>query len=268
MSWVEARSSLQWRWIQWIQVIIFGAFLPFLMVIPETRDGVILRRKAATMRKEMRKLAGKASTNATVDAEYRARSEVDKPKLIDLVKVSLTRPVCKCPSCYVAFVHLFIENNRFRAACFRAHRPLLQSLDIDGLGCILRLDSEYTIDFPRTLSLQHGPGRSSLSFNGVSASLTFAGPFSAYTTAVHFRIGTILSFLFNFYQEYLYRKHVKTRGPEARLYAAMVGGVCFAVGCFIYAWTCKFALPCPKRFHHTKTITLQRFPMLHTSRRV
>ncbi|KAJ9121389.1 hypothetical protein QFC24_004727 [Naganishia onofrii] len=93
MSWVEARSSLQWRWIQWIQVIIFGAFLPFLMVIPETRDGVILRRKAATMRKEMRKLAGKASTNASVDAEYRARSEVDKPKLIDLVKVSLTRPV-------------------------------------------------------------------------------------------------------------------------------------------------------------------------------
>ncbi|KAJ9115904.1 hypothetical protein QFC22_005047 [Naganishia vaughanmartiniae] len=145
MSWVEARSSLQWRWIQWIQIIIFGAFLPFLMVIPETRDGVILRRKAATMRKGMRKLAGKASTNATVDAEYRARSEVDKPRLIDLVKVSLTRPVCK--------------------------------------------------------------------------------------------IGTILSFLFNFYQEYLYRKNVATRGPEARLYAAMVGGVCFAVGCFIYAWT-------------------------------
>lgn len=93
MSWVEARSSLQWRWIQWIQVIIFGAFLPFLMVIPETRDGVILRRKAATMRKEMRKLAGKESTNATVDFEYRAKSEVDKPRLIDLVKVSLTRPI-------------------------------------------------------------------------------------------------------------------------------------------------------------------------------
>ncbi|KAJ9108581.1 hypothetical protein QFC19_002297 [Naganishia cerealis] len=96
MSWVEARSSLQWRWIQWIQIIIFGAFLPFMMVIPETRDGVILRRKAARMRKEMRKLAGKSATNDTVDAEYRARSEVDKPRLIDLVKVSLTRPVCKC----------------------------------------------------------------------------------------------------------------------------------------------------------------------------
>lgn len=54
-----------------------------------------------------------------------------------------------------------------------------------------------------------------------------------------YRIGTILSFIFNFYQEHLYRKNVAKRGPEARLYAAMVGGVCFAVGCFIYAWTCE-----------------------------
>lgn len=57
-------------------------------------------------------------------------------------------------------------------------------------------------------------------------------------TAWH-RIGTILSFIFNFYQEYLYRKNVAKRGPEARLYAAMIGGVCFAVGGFIYAFTCE-----------------------------
>ena len=96
MSWVEARPDLEWRWIQWIQIIIFGAFLPAMFVIPETRDGVILRRKAARMRKEMRKQGGKAATNASVELEYRARSEVDKPKLADLVKVSLTRPICEC----------------------------------------------------------------------------------------------------------------------------------------------------------------------------
>lgn len=50
-------------------------------------------------------------------------------------------------------------------------------------------------------------------------------------------IGTLLGFVANWGQEYLYRKNVAKRGPEARLYAAMCGGVCFAVGCFIYAWT-------------------------------
>jgi hypothetical protein len=49
------------------------------------------------MRKEMRKIDGKGATNASVELEYRARSEVDKPKLTDLIKVSLTRPICESP---------------------------------------------------------------------------------------------------------------------------------------------------------------------------
>jgi hypothetical protein len=53
-------------------------------------------------------------------------------------------------------------------------------------------------------------------------------------------IGSTLGYCLNFYQEHLYRKNVATRGPEARLYGAMGGGVCFAVGCFIYAWTCEY----------------------------
>lgn len=43
----------------------------------------------------MRQLDGKGATNASVELEYRARSEVDKPKLTDLIKVSLTRPICE-----------------------------------------------------------------------------------------------------------------------------------------------------------------------------
>jgi hypothetical protein len=44
----------------------------------------------------MRQLDGKGATNSSVEFEYRARSEVDKPKLTDLIKVSLTRPICEC----------------------------------------------------------------------------------------------------------------------------------------------------------------------------
>ena len=47
----------------------------------------------------------------------------------------------------------------------------------------------------------------------------------------------ILGNLTNPMQEYLYRKHFPTRGPEARLYFACIGAILFPVGCFIYAWT-------------------------------
>lgn len=86
MSWVEARPGLEWRWIQWIQVIMFGVCLPFIMMIPETREGVILRRQAARKRKH--------STAAEGDAQYLARSEVAKPHLIELIKASSLRPIC------------------------------------------------------------------------------------------------------------------------------------------------------------------------------
>jgi hypothetical protein len=95
MSWVEARPDLEWRWIQWIQIIFFGASLPFICMIAETREGVILRRKAARMRKDMRKQGGKAATNESVDHEYRARSEVNQASLGEKIKISLTRPFCE-----------------------------------------------------------------------------------------------------------------------------------------------------------------------------
>jgi hypothetical protein len=91
MSWVEARPDLEWRWIQWIQVIIFAVFLPFIMMIPETREGVILRRKAAKKRKESRKMAEQGENDERV---YLARSEINKPPLIELIKISSLRPIC------------------------------------------------------------------------------------------------------------------------------------------------------------------------------
>ncbi|KAI5451207.1 hypothetical protein NCC49_002083 [Naganishia albida] len=207
MSWVEARQDLQWRWIQWIQIIIFGASLPLLIMMPETREGVILRRKAARMRKQMRQLDGKGATNASVELEYRARSEVDKPKLTDLIKVSLTRPIWL----------LFTE-------------PIVASFSVwisMAWGVFYALTQSIPLIFQELYDFD--TGHTGLVYLSMS-------------------IGTILSFIFNFYQEHLYRKNVARRGPEARLYAAMIGGVCFAVGGFIYAFTSSsditFIAPC------------------------
>ncbi|KAL8284121.1 hypothetical protein RQP46_004870 [Phenoliferia psychrophenolica] len=46
-----------------------------------------------------------------------------------------------------------------------------------------------------------------------------------------------IGFLTNLYQEKLYQKHVKARGPEARLYASCVGGLLFPAGIFIFAFS-------------------------------
>lgn len=49
-------------------------------------------------------------------------------------------------------------------------------------------------------------------------------------------VGGILGYFTNLYQERLYQKNVAKRGPEARLYAAMIGGIAFPIGCFIFAF--------------------------------
>ena len=50
-------------------------------------------------------------------------------------------------------------------------------------------------------------------------------------------LAAILGQLTNGLQDYLYARYFPTKGPEARLYLSMVGGVLFPIGCFIYAWT-------------------------------
>ncbi|BGP52668.1 hypothetical protein JCM8202_004805 [Rhodotorula sphaerocarpa] len=50
-------------------------------------------------------------------------------------------------------------------------------------------------------------------------------------------VASIIGFGTNFYQERLYRAHVARRGPEARLYASLVGGLVFPAGAFILAFS-------------------------------
>ncbi|KAH8104030.1 MFS general substrate transporter [Cristinia sonorae] len=59
------------------------------------------------------------------------------------------------------------------------------------------------------------------------------------TVFVTFFIGSLMGIGSDRFQEILYRKNVGTRGPEARLYHAMLGGIVFPAAMFIYAW-CTF----------------------------
>lgn len=112
-SWVEANPSLEWRWIQWIQIILVGVYLPSIpLFMPETRAAVLLKKQAEKMRKKKREEAeggGKAGEKGVVGVvggwdpgmKYLARGEVGKPKLTELIRVSLVRPIRECSAIHV-----------------------------------------------------------------------------------------------------------------------------------------------------------------------
>ena len=102
-SWVEANPSLEWRWIQWIQIILVGVYLPAIpLFMPETRAAVLLKKQAQKMRKEKHEQEhGDGNEKRVVGGwdqgmKYLARGEVGKPKLGELMRVSLVRPIRKC----------------------------------------------------------------------------------------------------------------------------------------------------------------------------
>ncbi|KAJ3477006.1 hypothetical protein NLI96_g10762 [Meripilus lineatus] len=81
-GWIEMNPRLEWRWIQWIHLIVTGIFaasIPLLM--KETRSDVLLTRIAKKMRKE------------TGDHRYRARVEDERASLKTLIYISCTRPL-------------------------------------------------------------------------------------------------------------------------------------------------------------------------------
>lgn len=50
-------------------------------------------------------------------------------------------------------------------------------------------------------------------------------------------VGTLLGFLMNFAQDWMYKRNVATKGVEARLYGALFAGPGLAVGCIIFGLT-------------------------------
>lgn len=96
-GWIEMNSKLQWRWIQWIQMMwvvlvsplhsfnVFRICGVYSLAVPlflrETRSSILLTRLAKKLRKE------------TGDPQYRARIEDQRASLTSLIFISCTRPI-------------------------------------------------------------------------------------------------------------------------------------------------------------------------------
>ncbi|KAJ9123324.1 hypothetical protein QFC22_001523 [Naganishia vaughanmartiniae] len=90
-----------WRWIYWVLFIFLGFIFIFTCFAPETYAPILLKKKAARLRKEH-------NTNA-----YRAQSEMNQVSLSETLKVSLTRPfifmfcepIVLCMSIFLSFIY-------------------------------------------------------------------------------------------------------------------------------------------------------------------
>ncbi|PPQ65504.1 hypothetical protein CVT24_010800 [Panaeolus cyanescens] len=81
-GWIEMNTKLEWRWIQWIQMMICGLYLVLLpFTLSETRSSILLTRLARKIRKK------------SGDHRYRARVEDERANLRTLIYISCTRPV-------------------------------------------------------------------------------------------------------------------------------------------------------------------------------
>ncbi|KAH8834281.1 major facilitator superfamily domain-containing protein [Flagelloscypha sp. PMI_526] len=73
---------LRWRWIQWIQMILSGTLVIFLLLFSdETRGAIILQRRTEALIKK------------TGDVRYRSRLEVPGKSLWTLIQSSVGRPL-------------------------------------------------------------------------------------------------------------------------------------------------------------------------------
>ncbi|ESK91681.1 mfs polyamine transporter [Moniliophthora roreri MCA 2997] len=78
-GWIGERAG--WRWIYWVLFIFSGLCFFLTLFIPETLAPVILRRKAAKLRKE------------TGDDSYKTLEELERKPLTETLKVALLRPI-------------------------------------------------------------------------------------------------------------------------------------------------------------------------------
>ncbi|KAI4634987.1 hypothetical protein J4E83_002311 [Alternaria metachromatica] len=182
-----------WRWIYYIQIIYNAALIPvFYIILKETRGDVILKKRAQKLRKE-------------TGREVYAESELEKPSIASLLKVSFMRPTKM----------LFTE-------------PVVTffTLWISFAWGILFLFFSSVV---QTFSASYG-------FD------TFQTGLVQLAITVGALIGTLINPLQDWMYLRTASKNKERPGkpiPEGRLYTSIPGSLLFTAGLFMYGWTCR-----------------------------
>ena len=139
-------ATVSWQWVFWVQLIFAGVTWPFLLFMPETFGPVLLRRKAAKLRKE------------TGDERVVAPMDLEKQDLWELCTVVLTRPIrmflfeaiVLCSCLYLSLAYGIFYSKRMRSVLHMDSKLTVMRSFYPGLSDHLRGD----------LRLQCRPNRS------------------------------------------------------------------------------------------------------------
>jgi MFS family permease len=186
-------TSLTMCRIYYIQIIYNAALIPvFYIILKETRGDVILKKRAQKIRKE-------------TGREVYAESELEKPSIASLLKVSFMRPTRM----------LFTE-------------PVVTffTLWISFAWGILFLFFSSVV---QTFNASYGFG-------------TFQTGLIQLAITVGALIGTLINPLQDWMYLRTASKNQECPGrpiPEGRLYTSIPGSLLFTAGLFLYGWTCR-----------------------------
>ena len=183
----------RWRWIYYIQIIYNAALIPiFWFILRETRGDVILKKRAQRLRKE---------TGRDIYAE----SELDKPSVALLLKLSFKRPTkMLLTEPVVIFFTLWISF---------------------AWGILFLFFSSVVQTFGE--SYNFGIFQTGL----VQLAITVGA-----------LIGTLINPVQDWLYLRTAKKNKERPGkpiPEGRLYTSIPGSLLFTAGLFIYGWTCR-----------------------------
>ncbi|RAK98732.1 MFS transporter [Aspergillus ibericus CBS 121593] len=125
---------LGWRWTNWLVLIIGGAVLALVFLIPETYAPVILRRRAAKIRKETAEPKWWTRYDGDENLSNRLKTGFSRPFVM-----LFTEPICIFWDSYVAIVYggLYLCFVAYPIA-FQTERgwsPGIGGLSFIGIGC-------------------------------------------------------------------------------------------------------------------------------------
>lgn len=190
---VQIHKSFPWRWIFYVQIIYNAGLIPiFWFILRETRGDVILARRAKKLRKE-------------TDKPIYAESELNRPPILELIKLSFYRPA-KMLTTEPVVIFFTLWVSFAWGILFLFFSSVVQTFQ-----------SAYKFD-----TMQTGLVQLAISAGAIIA--TFINPLQD-----------------SLYQGSA-RRNKERPGkpiPEARLYSALPGSVLFAAGLFWYGWSCK-----------------------------
>ncbi len=220
MGWVELAWG--WRGIEYVQLVFAGVLSVLITACTrETRGSVLLSRRAAKLRKD------------TGDNKYQCRADAERASMAIMVKTSLTRPLCESP------VHRALGRLASDAqAVSSRHLPPARADRAPPLSPDLLFTEPVVAAF--SLFIGFGWGIIYLCLEAVPLVMTNVYGFNAGQSGSTFAaivVAAILGGITNLFQERLYAKNVAKRGPEARLYLCMAGGLLFPSGILIFAFS-------------------------------